>query len=177
MILREGAPLSEESFARIPADTRAWMREQNGIVAMSFERGTTADWHRVVAPVVRHFDIVSTDWGALSLPDATDAALTGHVVCVAGSWERDSAESAIAFARAAEAQLDDCRAIVVLSDIAGRRSSWPRQVTPRLPIPLLAFRHDAAMAAGRAPARTTMTMARAMAAAVRRAGFSAEEQM
>ncbi|MDQ0648634.1 hypothetical protein QFZ53_002830 [Microbacterium natoriense] len=168
-VLLEGSPLSDETFVRIPEGTREWMRERGGLVAVSFDHGGVADWNRVIAPVVRHFDIVGTDWGALAQDDASIAARTGHVVCITGTWERDSAESAIAFARAIHDQTDECRPIVVLSDVTRTRSTWPRLVTRHVPVRVLAVPHDRLLAAGGPASPPTTTRARMVAAALRAA--------
>jgi len=168
-VLRDGLPLSEEKAPRLPADVRQWMRLHRGLVAVAFDGGALADWNHTIAPVIRHFDIVGTDWGALPLPDATQAAMASDVTCITGSYERDSAESAIGFARALAEQSEECRPIVVLSDITASRSTWPRIIAPHLPFPVVSIPHDAALLAGRAPTATTLTRVRAVAATLRRA--------
>lgn len=151
---------------RIPETTRARMRQQNGLTAVQSDDGVTG-WNRVIAPVVKHFDVVGTCWGALPLEKATQAALTGTVTCVTGSYERESAETAIAFARALSEQVTDCRPLVVLSDLGDTRSTWPRLVAPKLPVSLIAVPHDPALKLGGAASARTLQHARSIAAALK----------
>lgn len=164
-VLQEGAPLSE-AFERVPAETRTWMRHQHGLAAMAFDGGGYADWIRVVAPIVRHFDVVGTDWGPLPVLQAARAAFTGQVVCVTATYERASAEAAIAFARAIKEQHSATRPLLVLSDLTRTRSTWPRLVAPRISVPLIAVPHDPDLAADREPGPRTVRRLRSAAAAL-----------
>lgn len=164
-VLQHGSPVTDDESRGIPAAVRQWMRQRDGLTALAFDHASASDWTRVVAPVVRHFDTVGTDWGPLPAADATDAALTAQVACVTGTWERESAESAIAFARALDDQTD-CAPIVVLSDVARTRSTWPRLVATRLPMPLIALSHDPALAGGGRPSSRTLRSITTLAAAL-----------
>lgn len=151
-------------LSRLPVSARPWLSYSHGICVSGFDGATAAGWNTTVAPIARYFDIVATDWGTQPLPAMGPVARLSNVFCIAGSYRRGSAESAIAVARAVTAGAPGVRAVVVLIDATRTHSTWPRTIAPTLPFPVVAFPYDSSLAAHQGPRNRTERLGMTLAA-------------
>lgn len=126
-------------------------------------------WREQIAPAVRYFDIVCTDWtGDADAFEILDRSRTSQAVCLIAPYSRVEGENTLAIARAIH-QTPDAPAVTVgFVDTARTGSTWPRMVADRLPFPVVLFGHDRALATGRRPVTRTVRAATLVAAALMR---------
>lgn len=164
--LQSSRPLPDALASRLPSEARQWLGYRDGIAALAFTNAEPSDWNRVVSPLVRHFDITCTDWGARPFETAARIARFSHTICLVASAEREAAEAAIALASAVAEQRPASRPVVALSDVTRTGSTWPRIVSERLGFPVVGVPYDDALRAGSAPGGRTRRSALALAAAL-----------
>lgn len=163
-ILHAGNRPPEAVLERLPQEIWPWFAYQRGVTALAFTQAGVEEWARTVGPVVKHFDAVGTDWGARSFDAAVEVAETGQWVCVAGTFERDSAEAALAFATAVSRSRLSCRPVVVLSDLTRCRSTWPRIIAAQAEVPVIPIPFDQAFTLNRPASSSTQRRALQIAA-------------
>jgi len=163
-ILTAGARPPKAVLERLPQEIWPWFAYRDGMTALAFTQAGAEDWTGTVGPVVKHFDVVGTDWGARSFDAAIQVAETGQRACIMGTFERDSAEAALAFATAVSRSQSRCRPVVVLSDVTRCRSTWPRIIAERAEVPVVAIPFDQALAQGRPASPGTQRRALQVAA-------------
>lgn len=163
---------------RLPRSVRERLAYRDGVLALGLTpppggsispppRAGAGEWRQQVAPLVRHFDVVCTEWpGGAGASEVVDRCSTGQAVCLVAPYERMEAEHTVALARALHERPEGPEVTVAFVDAARTASTWPRMVEYRLPFASVRFGYDRRLAIGEAPSARTVRAATLVGAAV-----------
>lgn len=161
--LRQTTP-PDSVLKKLPQQTQQWLLHREGVNTLSLPNATATDWSNLVAPITKNFDVIATDWGTRSMEDALEHAHDGQIICLTSSYERDSAEAALALSRTIADAFDMAKVMLVLSDLTNTRSTWPKLISKRFTFPIITIPFDRSLRNKQQANHTTMLSIRRAAA-------------
>lgn len=132
------APMHAERFDQVAASVP---RVPGGVYGLALAPGDNA-WWQVVAPAVRFFDVVVSDWGARGLGDLGPVVASSSVVCLVTPARLGPIQLAVNLAGAVRAA--GAAPVVCVNALDAHPPAGIGTVCDLLPFPVARFSHEPA---------------------------------